>query len=158
MITNPKGLNCFSEAKNIFSNIYSRVLSSTRPYQALTLIKNKQNDFSDKTFTFLQIYLLPFNSAKNWFIGTAGLPIPGTQVIENRLLAWKWKERKPKIFPEMQRVHLQFSVNASFGAVSSGRFENLRRCADVSGVCVCVALLYILVTNAHCSVALRHFQ
>ena len=37
-----------------------RVLSSTRPYQALTIKDNKQNDLSDKTFTFLQRISSPF--------------------------------------------------------------------------------------------------
>ena len=51
----PIGLFCFQRLQNIYSDIYSRVLSSTRPYQALTIKdKNKQNDLSDKTFTFLQ--------------------------------------------------------------------------------------------------------
>ena len=51
----PIGLYCFQRFQNIYSDIYLRVLSSTRPYQALTIKdKNKQNDLSDKTFTFLQ--------------------------------------------------------------------------------------------------------
>ena len=57
----PIGLYCFQRFQNIYSDIYSRVLSSTRPYQALTIKdKNKQTDLSDITFTFLQRISSPF--------------------------------------------------------------------------------------------------
>ena len=75
----PIGLYCFQRFQNIYSDIYLRVLSSTRPYQALTIKdKNKQNGLSDKTFTFLQRIssLFPFQKFRlimtnenEWTIG-----------------------------------------------------------------------------------------
>ena len=79
--------------KGLFSDIYLRVLSSMRPCEALT-IKDKKKRIETTKLSLSCKHLLPFNSAKNWY--WADPPIPGSQVIENRLLVWKWKER-PKI-------------------------------------------------------------
>ena len=62
-------LYCFSEASKYFSDIYSRVLSSRRPYQALTIITTSKTILKIKLSLFFK-YLLPFNSAKNWCLGT----------------------------------------------------------------------------------------
>ena len=67
----------------IVYRLYSRVLSSSRPYQALTIKDDNQNDLNDKTFTFIQISPLVQFGQK---LVQAGPPIPASQVIENRLL------------------------------------------------------------------------
>ena len=46
-----RSIYCNQRLSNIYSHVYLRVLSPTRPYQALTLFANKRKkDF--KTFTF----------------------------------------------------------------------------------------------------------
>ena len=45
------------EAFKYFTQVYSRVLSSTRPYQALTIKYNKANDLSEKLSLSCQLFL-----------------------------------------------------------------------------------------------------
>ena len=48
----PTGLFTANRGWKIFSQIYSQVLSPSRPYQALTIFDNKRNTLDFKTFTF----------------------------------------------------------------------------------------------------------
>ena len=84
----PTGLYCFQRLLDILQHLFASTFGSS-PYQALTYKpKNKSISQQWQNFHFYPSRLLLFTrSAKNWSRQTQ--PLPGSQVIENRLLVWK---------------------------------------------------------------------
>ena len=73
-------------------DIYSRVLSATSPYQALTIMRNTRNNLNNQTFTFIQIFSSRSTRLK---IGTsASRPIHSSQVIVKSRFVQKLETQK----------------------------------------------------------------
>ena len=70
----PNRVYCIKRLGNILLRHLLRVLSSSRPYQALTRKLNKQNYKDDKTFTFIWTISPQLISAENWYFGKPANP------------------------------------------------------------------------------------